>query len=125
MVGVAVHEADVLAVGHHLDDVARQQRTLAVGPARPMQHRAAVEMPAATKQGQPFAQRPRLAFPKDDGLVGPHHPLPVGGVEVDRHAPEGPTPFDHAGVVVRVRDGDGRDAAQRLDRLDHGFIEQR
>ena len=26
---------------------------------------------------------------------------------------------------MRVGDGDGRDAAHRLDRLDHGFIEQR
>ena len=26
---------------------------------------------------------------------------------------------------MRVRDGDGRDAAQRLDHLDHGLVEQR
>lgn len=26
---------------------------------------------------------------------------------------------------MRVKDGDGRDAPERLDRLDHSFIEQR
>ena len=108
-----------------LDDVASQQRPLAACTARPMQDRAALEVPAAANQRQPVAERLGFAVPEDDGLVGPHDPLPVGGVKVDRDAAEGPAPLDHRGVVVRVRDGDGRDAAQRLDRLDHGFVKQR
>jgi hypothetical protein len=54
-----------------LDDVAGQKRSFTSRPIRLMQNRAAVEMPSAADQLQPFAQRPRLSFPKDDGLIGP------------------------------------------------------
>ena len=70
VVGVALREADVLPVGGHLDDVARQERAPAVSPPRPVQHRAAVEVTAAAHQGQPLGQRPRVALPEDDGWVG-------------------------------------------------------
>jgi hypothetical protein len=99
----------------------RQQRAFPAGPARPMQDRSTIEMTVAANERQTVAERPGFAFPKDDGLVWPHHPLVVSGMEENWHASEGPAPLHHPGVVVRVRDGDGRDAAHRLDCLDKGF----
>ncbi len=68
MVRVAVHEADVLAVWHNLEDVGRQQSTLSVCPARPMQDRAALEVTAAANQRQasvvpPWFRPPRRRWP--------------------------------------------------------------
>ena len=77
-----------------------------------MQDRPALEVPAAADQRQPVVQGLGLALPELDRRVGPHDPLPVGGVQVDRHAAEGPAPLDHRRVVVRVRDGDGRQPAR-------------
>ena len=47
-----------------------------------------------------------LSLPEHDGRIGPDHPLPVGGVDVDGGAVECPAPFDNARVVVRVGKGD-------------------
>src|SRR5207248_2612495 len=84
-----------------------------------------VKMPAATYQSQALGQRPRLAVPEHDSLVWPHHPLAVGGVQVDRNTTESPAPLDHAGIVMGVGNGDGRYATHRLERLNHCFIDQR
>jgi hypothetical protein len=36
-----------------------------------------------------------LAFPVDDGLVGPHDPPPIISMQVDGYASEGQAPFHH------------------------------
>src|SRR5437879_2720138 len=53
VIGVGVHEADVLAVSDNLDDVAGQQRPLAACAALPVQHRAAIEVTATANECQP------------------------------------------------------------------------
>jgi hypothetical protein len=60
-----------------------------------------------------------------DHGIGPHDPLPVGGVQMDGHAAEGMAPFHHGGVVVRVGDGDTGEAAEPLHDLDGGGIYER
>jgi hypothetical protein len=81
-----------------LDDVAGQQRTFAAGTARPVQHRAALEVTAAPDEYETLGQCLGLPFPKHDGLVGTHDPLAVSGVEVDRHATESLATLDHRRV---------------------------
>ena len=80
-----------------------------------MQHLRAREMPAQAQQRQIGAELERVAVPEHDRRVGAHGPLAVIGVKIDRRAAEGPAPLDHGRVVVRVRDGDRGNAAQRLD----------
>jgi hypothetical protein len=46
-------------------------------------------------------------------------------MKVDRRAAEGAAPLDHAGIEMRMRNGDRRDAAEALDQrhgggVDHG-----
>src|SRR5262249_30718636 len=86
---------------------------------------AAVKVAAAANERHAVPQRVRLSAPEDDVLVGAHDPLVIVGVEVDRNVAEGPAPVDHTGVVMRVADGDGRDAAERLQAVDNRLIEER
>src|SRR6185312_17119169 len=51
--------------------------------------------------------------------------LAVRGVEVDRYVAQRPAPLDHGGVVVRMGDRDGQNAAQGLDGVDAPVIHQR
>src|ERR1700688_4167142 len=44
--------------------------------------------------------------------------------QVDRHSPERAAPLHHRGVVVRVGDRDRRDAAQALQQIDCGVVDQ-
>src|ERR1051325_322368 len=115
VVGVAIHETDVLAVRHDLDNVARQQRPFASRSTGPMQDRTAVEMTAAANERQALSQRLYFTFPEDNSLVGPHNPLPVVSMKVDRNIAKSTAPFDHAGVIMRVRNGDGLDAPHCRD----------
>jgi hypothetical protein len=107
-VGVAVHEADVAAILHDLEDVPAQQGAAPLGARRPVQHRATREMASAVQQREPIPQLSGPALPEGEGGVGPHHPRSVGGVQIDGGG-EGPRPLHHAGVVVGMRDGDGGD----------------
>jgi len=43
-----------------------------------MQDRATVEMPPATDQGHSLKQFSDFPIPKHEGIIGSHHPLPVG-----------------------------------------------
>ena len=47
------------------------------------------------------------------------------GMQMDRHVAEGAAPFHHRGVVVRVRDRDPGEAAERLDDRDRRRVEER
>ena len=59
-VGIAPHEPDVRAVGDHLDDVAHEQRAVAV------QDRPAVEVPAAADQRETVVELEPLPLPEPD-----------------------------------------------------------
>src|SRR5437899_10287632 len=55
-----------------------------------------------------------------DARTFPHHPFPVGGVQKDFRI-ETLRPIDHRSVIMRMRNGDGADAAARVYFCD-GFI---
>ena len=61
---------------------------------------------------------------KRDRRIRPHHPLPLGLVQVDRAA-ERVRPLDHRAVVVRMRDRDRGEAALAVDALDELVVEER
>src|SRR5438034_11563785 len=63
---IASHEADVTAILHHGNDVAREQGAFAIGTCRPVQHRASIKMSAAIDQRQTVPKRKRCSFPKSD-----------------------------------------------------------
>ena len=84
------------------------------GAARPVQDRAAREVPAAADQREAVAEVLALALPQLDHGVGLHDPLGVVGVQVHRAA-EAPAPVDHRRVVVGVGDRD-RARARRAAR---------
>jgi hypothetical protein len=81
---------------------------------------------AAAANERYFArERQSIALPQLDGGVGPHDPLPVGGVQMDGNAAEGAAPFHHRGVVMRVGDRDAGKPAEPLHDLDGGGIDER
>src|SRR2546429_4756688 len=56
VVRVAVHEADVLAVGYDLDDIAAQQRPFSTDRTGPMQDRATLKVSATANERQAVAE---------------------------------------------------------------------
>ena len=125
VVRITVHEADVLPIRNNLNNIAGQKRSPPSASATPVQDGSTLEMATAADQSQPVAQGVRLAIPVDDGWIGTHDPLPVGGMEVNRRISESAAPLDHARIVVRMGDGEGRKAAHCLDCLNQCLIEQR
>ena len=123
-IGIAAHEADELAVGNHLHDVAGEKRAAAATALRPMQHRAAGEMAAAADQRDAARERKRIAVPQLDREIWPHDPLPIGGVQMDGRV-EGMRPFHHRRIIVRMGNGDADEAAQRFDDGDGGVVGER
>ena len=107
-----------------LDGIAGQQRAVAVGAAGPVQHSAAGKMAAAADQRQARRDLALVVLPIDDRLIGPHDPLAIGGVQVDRRAAERSAPLDHGAIEMRVRDRDRIDAALRLDRTQRRLVDQ-
>src|SRR5579864_5166665 len=123
-VRVAAHEGDEFAVGYHLHDVAGQERAVAVAALRPMQHRAAGKMAAGADQRDAVGKLERIAVPEFDRRIGPHHPLAIGGMKVDRRI-EGVRPFDHRRIIMRVRNSDADQSAETFDDLKGRLVEQR
>src|SRR6185312_8192409 len=124
-IGERVHEADPAPVGHDHDGIAGHQHALVVGAVGPVQHGRAGEVAAGADEGDPFGEPLALAAPEFDGAVGPHHPVAVVFVEIDRHTAERPAPVDHGGVKVRVRNGDRPDPAFGLDGAQRGIGDER
>src|SRR4029078_10224266 len=91
----------------------------------PLRHPSAGEVAAATHQGYAASKRQGIALPQADAWIRPHDPLPVGGVQVNGSAAEGMAPLHHRGIVVRMGDGDGGNAAETLHDLDRGGIDER
>src|SRR5947207_3182981 len=79
---------------------------------------------AAADQRDPLPNGQRVALPQLDGGVAAHDPLAVGGVQMDGNAAEGTAPFHHAGVIMRVRDGDGGEAADPFHQIDRCSIDE-
>ena len=91
---------------------------------RPMEHRAARKVPAEPHQRAARRHLARLALPEPEPWARPHHPLAVVRVKQHRRV-ERLRPVLHRGVVVRVRDGHGREPAQRGHDLARGLVEER
>jgi len=62
------------------------------------------EMAAATNQRQGIAQVLHVPFPEGNGCVGPHDPLPIGGVQVDGRTVESEAPAEYRHDEGRARD---------------------
>ncbi len=91
---------------------------------RPVQHRPAGEVPAAANERHAVGEQQGVAVPELDGGVGPHDPLPVGSVQMNGNAAERTAPFHHGGVIMRVRDCDSGEPAERLDDRDRRGIDE-
>ena len=91
---------------------------------RPVQHRAAGEVPAAADQREAVAEVERPAAPEAQGGVLAHRPAPRRLVQVHR-AVEAVRPLHHRRVVVRVRDRDRGEPAAALDLGGRVVVEQR
>jgi hypothetical protein len=122
-VGITIHKADMAPVRDDGEDIAAEQGTLPACPGRPVEHRPAREMPTAADQGQTVPQGMGLALPVNNDGVGTHDPLAVGGVQVNRCI-EGPAPLDHGRVIVRVGDGDSREASEGVHCFNRGRVDQ-
>ena len=85
--------------------------------AGPGRRRSGRRSGSASARRRGRASRP----PRTDARVGPHHPLAVVLVDVDRHAAERAAPLDHRRVVVRVRDRD-RPRCRRAPRPRDGRV---
>ena len=75
-------------------------------------------------QRQPLQQRVALAGPETLRWVRAHDVLAVRLVQPHRAA-ERMRPFHHAAVVMRVRNGDGGDPAERIHQIDGRVVDQR
>ena len=110
-VRVAAHEADPVAVGDDLDDVAAEQGAGAARAPAPEADRAALEVAAEADELVVVVDGQAVRRPQLDALGRARDPLAVGLVEEDPRV-EALGPVGHAGVVVRVRDRDRVHVAQ-------------
>ena len=79
-----------------------------------MQNSSALKVPAAVDERHAIPQLVRGPFPETNAGCA-HHPLAVGGVQIDGRVVKGPAPLDHRGIKVGMRNGDGANATQLLD----------
>src|SRR6185312_671987 len=103
VVGITIHERDLLRVHADLRLVARHERPSPLRALGPVEDLVAREVAAGADEREAVAEFERPPFPEADGRVGPHHPGPLGLVDVDGGVAEGPAPLDHRRVIVRVR----------------------
>ena len=82
-VRVAAHEADPVAVGDDLDDVAGEQGAAPAGAAAPEADRAALEVPAEADELVVVADGQAVPRPQLDAVGRARDPLAVGLVEED------------------------------------------
>src|SRR5712691_11881429 len=87
------------------------------------------------EDGAPFEVPPRLdqrearewlddTLPILDGRIGSHHPLAIGGRNIDRRLAERATPLHANAIEMRVRHGDAVEAAPRADCRDAAVIDE-
>src|SRR5439155_25663928 len=121
---VAVHEADVSAIRADLRHVACDQRTTATLAGCPMKHLKTSEMPTDANESEIVIQAMRLALPEHNRRILMLHPFAIRLVQVDRDAAECTAPLDHAGVVLRMENRNGGQAAECLHKLDGIAVNQ-
>src|SRR5205807_193930 len=90
----------------------------------PMEHMKSSEVPANADESDVVVQPMRLATPKDHRGIVMLHPFPVSFVQVDRDAAKCVAPLDHAGVVMRVGNRNGGQAAECLHKLNRVGVNQ-
>lgn len=106
------------AVHRHHRDVAGQERTAPVRALAPMQHGGAGEMPAAAHQQNIIGDAMAVALPRHDRRVRPRHPLRVVAVQIDRRVAERRAPVGNRAIIMRMRDRDRLQPAERPDMRD-------
>jgi len=124
VIGVAVHEANMLAVGHHLQDITGEQCSSLIGPIRPVQNRAAIKMSAHIIDREipkKLLQRP---FSEVNVFMRVLYPLPIVFVDEDRDIPKCLAPLHHRSVIMVMRDGDCIEAAQIVNKTNRPFINE-
>src|SRR6266567_9464161 len=92
-----------------------------------MQHRAAIKMSAAINQGHAIPKRKRCSFPKLDARSrgrGTHDPFAISGVQKYLRI-ELFSPLNHRRVKMRMRNGNGANAAARVHLGDGLVVQQR
>ena len=114
----AVHEAERPAIHRHHRDVAGQQRAAAVCARAPVHDRAAGEMPAGPHQQDIVRDPMAVTGPRHDGGMRPRDERAIVAMQIDRHAAERLAPVGDRAVVMRMRDGDRLQAAERADVFD-------
>ena len=114
----AVHEAERPAIHRHHRDVAGQQRAAALCARAPVHDRAAGEMPAGPHQQEIVRDPMAVTGPRHDDGMRPRDERAIVAMQIDRHAAERLTPVGDRAVVMRMRDGDRLQAAERTDVVD-------
>src|SRR5437773_4339743 len=125
---ITSHKTNVTVVLHYGNNVAGEQCAFAPAAAGllwPMQHSAAFEMSAAVDQREIIPERKGWSLPELNArsrVRGTHDPFAVGGMQKYLRI-ESFSPLDHRRVKMRVRNGNGADAAARVH-VGNGFVVQ-
>src|SRR5260370_5412443 len=83
-----------------------------------MHDRAAGEMPAGADQNNVVGNPMAFSRPRHDGGMRPRDPLAIVAVQINRHAAERLAPVGDRAVVMRMRDRDRLQSAERPDVVD-------
>src|SRR4029078_13259676 len=83
-----------------------------------MQDGAAGKMAAGADEGYVIGNPMAVAGPRPDAGVGPRHPLAIIAMQIHRHAAKSFAPVRDRAIVMRMRNGDRLQAAERADMLD-------
>ena len=84
----------------------------------PMQHRAAGEMPAGAHQQDVVRKPMAVAGPRHDRRMRPRDEGAIVAMQIDRYAAERLAPVGDRAIVMRMRDRDRLQAAERADVVD-------
>src|SRR6185436_5731977 len=104
-VRIAAHKGKPFPVLRDCQNVSRADDAAAASASGPMNDRATRKVPAAADQRDALPKFKRVTLPQLDRRPLPHDPILIGGMEMDR-ATEGPRPFIHRRVEMRMRDRD-------------------
>ena len=127
-------ERDQVRIGPHEADVPRSGPPEGCRPRAVRRDLRSSSAQCSTVPPSKCPPRRTSVRPGPIGLVSPfpelhcgvraHHPLTISCVQMDRHAPKRAAPLPHRGVVVRMGDRDRCDAAQALQHIDCGVVNQ-
>ena len=123
--GWSVEAAIITRGGTDIRLIAGQEHTPVCGTLGPVENLEPVEVAARLQQRQIAEEGLGVTVPELDHRIGPHHPLCIETVDVDRHAAKRMGPLDHCGEVVRVRHRDASESTKVLHGGNGCIIEKR